>query len=231
MVDSPERDTDEIIENVEVPLYHGLNIHQRLNGARGDTETIEKTPRGTGGMKYDFIAHDDVTAHVKPILQNWGINPWHTIIDHKQDGNRTEILLESTFYCIDKPDDALVMRTLGYGVDTQDKGPGKAETYAVKIAFLKALLLNSAEDVEGADIEHDPEVARHSQIAEAENVATKAQIAWANTYKRALNKADSIEVLDDIIKESKGTLKDMPDITRTYLKEVADGIRKEMLEG
>lgn len=237
MADSPERDTDEIIENVEVPIYHGLNIHQRLNAARGDLMSIEKSAvheikkDGKKVGQFNYITHDDVTAAVKPVFLKWGISPWHDIIDHRQNGNRTELLVETTLTCVDQPDDFCTMRTLGYGVDNQDKGPGKAETYAVKTAFLKAMLLNSAEDIEGVAIEHDPEIPRQSQVTAAEGKATAAQISWANTYKQALDSADSIDVLDDVIKKSRVTLSEMPEATKDYFKGIANDIRKEMLEG
>jgi hypothetical protein len=126
--DSKNADTVGILEP---PRYEGLNIHQRLNRARAETKKIEKTKK-KDGMKYDFIGHDDVTAHVKPIFLRWGISPWHTVIEHRQDSNRIELTVQSTFFCEDEPTDQITMETVGYGIDNQDKGPGKALTYAVR---------------------------------------------------------------------------------------------------
>ena len=54
------------------------------------------------------------------------------------------------FVNIDNPDDAFEIPSLGYGVGNDDKGPGKAVSYAVKYALLKALGLETGDD---ADLE------------------------------------------------------------------------------
>lgn len=226
MADSIERDTDEVTQ----PIYEGLNIHQRINGARGDVSKIEKTPKGTGGMKYDFIAHDDVTAHVKPIFLKWGICPWHTVVEQNQSGNRTELTVETDFINIDNPDDKITMRTVGYGADNQDKGPGKALTYAVKGAFLKAMLLNSADDIENSNVEHDPDTPRQSQVTNAEGKATAAQIGFAQSLKHAVDAVQSIEALDDLRKENRVALKDLPESTQAYFKAEFEDAKRQMLE-
>ena len=50
------------------------------------------------------------------------------------------------FVNIDEPQDFFDVQSFGYGVDGQDKGPGKAMSYAVKYALLKALGLETGED-------------------------------------------------------------------------------------
>jgi hypothetical protein len=49
------------------------------------------------------------------------------------------------------------VQTAGYGIDPQDKGPGKAISYSVKYALLKALGLESGDDPDNDQAtEHEP---------------------------------------------------------------------------
>jgi hypothetical protein len=56
------------------------------------------------------------------------------------------IEVEYTFVNIEKPDEVVKIITYGDGVDTQDKAPGKAMTYADKYALLKAYKIVTGED-------------------------------------------------------------------------------------
>ncbi len=60
------------------------------------------------------------------------------------------------FINVDSPKEIIAVRTYGYGVDGQDKGPGKAMSYAIKYAYLKAFCLETGDDPELEAIEHDP---------------------------------------------------------------------------
>ena len=46
----------------------------------------------------------------------------------------------------DNPVDQFCVKTVGYGVDPADKGPGKAISYAFKLACLKTFCLETGED-------------------------------------------------------------------------------------
>jgi hypothetical protein len=66
------------------------------------------------------------------------------------------------FENIDNRDDYIDVATFGYGVDGQDKGPGKAMSYGVKYALLKVLGLETGDDPEndqGEDANFNPNAA------------------------------------------------------------------------
>ncbi len=240
MVDSTERDTDTGPEQGSdvntAHIYEGMNIHQRINAARTELGGIERSAVHTifkDGKKvgqFDYITHDDVTAHIKPVVLRWGINPWPTVSERSQNGNRTELIVDTTFFNIDDPSDNLIVRTLGFGADGQDKGPGKALTYAVKAAYLKVFLLNSADDIEKDSIDHDPEVARQSQVTEAVDKATSAQIGFMNSLKLAIDKADSIDAVELIEAETKIERKTLPETTQVYFKDLFAETKRKMVE-
>ncbi|MDP9196116.1 MAG: ERF family protein [Pseudomonadota bacterium] len=121
-----------------------LNIHQRLHAAMQKVDYIQKEKRS--GMQYSIVTHDAVTAKVRPVLLECGIVYHPVEMKRSQDGNRTEVDLVVRFSNIDNPSDHIDVPACGYGIDSQDKGPGKAISYAVKYALLKALGLETGDD-------------------------------------------------------------------------------------
>lgn len=135
-----------------------MNILQRLNAVMAKVDYVQKEKKA--GMRYSIVSHDAVTAKVRPLLQEQGIVYWPVKRERTQDGNRTHIDLTVRFANMDDPSDFIDVETSGYGIDDQDKGPGKALSYAVKYALLKALGLETGDDPdEDQDAKHKPAAA------------------------------------------------------------------------
>ncbi len=130
-----------------------LNVHQRLAAAMAEVTYIQKEAKK--GMKYTIVSHDAVTAKVRPVLLKHGIVYYPVGMDHENNGNRAEVQLSVRFVNIDDASDHFDVCSLGYGIDPQDKGPGKAISYAVKYALLKAMGLETGDDADQDDIDHE----------------------------------------------------------------------------
>lgn len=154
------------------------NIHQRLAAAMGAVSYIQKEKKQ--GMQYRIVSHDAVTAKVRPALLAEGIVYYPVRCEHTHNGNRAECSMTVRFVNIDAPDDFFDVPTFGYGIDTQDKGPGKAMSYAVKYALLKALGLETGDDPDNESVEHsrdDPAVPPFNAAAAAERVKDRIRAA------------------------------------------------------
>lgn len=151
------------------------NIHQRLHAVMQEVAYVQKDRKiGT----YMVVTHDAVTAAVRPALVKHGVIYYPQNMVHAQDGNRTEVHLDLVFANVNDPADKIAVPTFGYGIDPQDKGPGKAVSYAVKMALLKTLGLETGEDADdGSEEEHKP--------------APKTAVTPAPTAERQLNKAQA----------------------------------------
>ena len=129
-----------------------LNIYQRMLLVMGDITGVEKKGKATQGAPFEFVRHDDVMAAVRPALVAHGVMPLVS-----PDRKRTERLETKTannkpqelwliwcdlhFVNVDNPEDRITIQVPGEGLDTGDKGIGKALSYAVKNALLKTFLL------------------------------------------------------------------------------------------
>jgi hypothetical protein len=120
------------------------NIAQRLNAVMAEVDYVQKEKKA--GMNYSIVSHDKVTALVRPVLQRHGVVYYPRGLQVAQNGNRTEAVFAVRFENIDDRSDYIDVETIGYGVDAQDKGPGKAISYGVKYALLKALGMETGDD-------------------------------------------------------------------------------------
>ena len=134
-----------------------MNIHQRLAKAMERVTYIQKDKKS--GMNYSIVSHDVVTAKVRPALLESGIVYYPVDVKHTQNGNRTEVAMTVRFVNAEKPEDFFDVQSFGYGIDSQDKGPGKAMSYAVKYALLKTLGLET-----GDDPDHDQQTEHESGL-------------------------------------------------------------------
>lgn len=136
-----------------------LNLHQRLLLVMADVQYIQKDRTiGNKDSGYKVVTHDAVTAKVRPALLKNRVLDYPQNLVCTQNGNRTEMTMDIKFVNADEPTDFILVPTVGYGIDSQDKGPGKAMSYAVKMALLKALNLETGEDADdNTNIDHQPE--------------------------------------------------------------------------
>lgn len=132
-----------------------LNIHQRLHEVMKQVSYVQKENKKVNGQ-YSYVSHDAVTALVRGALVDNGIVAVPTVKKHSQDGNRTTVELQVDFVNIDNPDETVSTVSYGQGVDNQDKGIGKAYSYAYKYAMLKMFALETGEDPERDNIDHKP---------------------------------------------------------------------------
>jgi hypothetical protein len=130
-----------------------LNLHQRMAAVMREVTYIQKETKQ--GMQYKIVSHDKVTAKCRPALLANGVIYYPIRCDTAQNGNRTECNMTVRFANIDDPQDFIDVESCGHGIDTQDKGPGKAQSYAVKYALLKALGLETGDDADHDSIEHN----------------------------------------------------------------------------
>ncbi len=152
------------------------NVYQRLAWVAKRVAYIAKDREMQSDyMSYRYVSHDKVVAMLrKPILEA-GLMLVTDVTDHKVkevEGVRgrkaywTEVTVQFTFVNVDDPSDFVIYRTVGQGMDMNDKGSGKAISYAVKYGFLKGFLLETGEDTdrESIDINAEPEAAREPEV-------------------------------------------------------------------
>lgn len=139
-----------------------LNLYQRINEVRKAIDYIKKDKSVSTGSSgsYKAVTHDQVTALVRdhmvkhgivsfPVLVESLMNPPLMNVDGTQAKQmRYEATYDFHFVNTDKPEDRLVIRIQAHAMDSADKAPGKALSYAKKYAVLKLFEIETGEDDE-----------------------------------------------------------------------------------
>lgn len=191
-----------------------MNILQRLHKAMNDVDYVQKEKKP--GMRYNIVSHDAVTAKVRPVLVKHGVVYYPVRVARTQDGNRTQVDATIRFCNIDDTNDFIDVESAGYGVDDQDKGPGKAISYAVKYALLKALGLETGDEPEYEDQEHKPANTQPAKPAQNANGADEkalrqSQERQAEDLKTKIKAATTMDALGKLWVGSKLLINSLPD--------------------
>jgi hypothetical protein len=220
------------------------NVHQRLAAAMAEVDYIQKEKKQ--GMNYTIVSHDAVTAKVRPVLLKNGIVYYPVRCEHIHNGNRAECAMTVRFVNIDAPTDFFDVPSFGYGIDTQDKGPGKAMSYAVKYALLKALGLETGDDPDTEDAPfvskdvHQPAPKQTSaaemkrgleaitqDLLDCRSSADAQSVwkSWKDTMKAQNWTADYIDIARDRIQERGKQLKAAEDTFPGDMTPITDAVR------
>lgn len=132
------------------------NIFQKINEVMKNIEYLTKDDKVEfGTTKYKAISEEKVTTAVRDQLVKNGI----VIIPIEQESENKELIrtdksvnmltsvhVKYRIQNIDDVKDFIEVESNGTGVDTQDKGVGKAMTYAYKYMLLRTFAIPTGED-------------------------------------------------------------------------------------
>lgn len=149
-------------EAVESNVAAARNIFQRINAVREKNDFIKKTKEITGAGTYKVVTHDEVTRELRDDLIKEGIVIVPSVESDprvQQDTGmvmgsksipmiRFEAVYAVAFVNVDDPSDRVVMRVAAHAIDSGDKAPGKAASYATKTAMLKMFSIVTGENEE-----------------------------------------------------------------------------------
>lgn len=147
-----ETELKEIPFTAEPRINKPKNIHQRMLAIMKDVHYLQKEDKAAKGLPYKFISHDKVTGSLHNPMIEHGVMSTTDVLECTQAGNRTLIKAKVSFINVNDPKDRIEVNSYGYGVDPQDKGIGKAVSYATKYAYLKNFMLKTGDDPEKDNI-------------------------------------------------------------------------------
>lgn len=144
-----------------------MNIYEKLLNITNEIKNVNKNLEvGVGKNSYKAVGEADVLSAVKELEAKYKIYSYpckrevidRAILETEKEyngqitrGNQVFMRIETTyrFVNVDNPQETIDIITYGDGVDTQDKAPGKAMTYADKYALLKAYKIITGDDLDG----------------------------------------------------------------------------------
>ena len=137
-----------------------MNIFEKLSNITNDISTVNKNLTvGEGKNKYKAVGEADILKAVKELefkyrVYSYPVNrevlesSMYTTTNNYGEKNNIFSRIKTTyrFVNIDKPEDYIETITFAEGIDSQDKGSGKAMTYADKYALMKSYKIITGDD-------------------------------------------------------------------------------------
>ena len=142
-----------------------MNIFEKMAAITAELQTVAQnlTVQQTKTSSYKAVSERDILDAVKPLEAKYGVYSYpvsRTILESNMLESESEyngkVTRKTTFMTrietvyrfvnIEKIDEYIETTTFAEGIDTQDKGSGKAMTYADKYALMKAYKISTGED-------------------------------------------------------------------------------------
>ena len=142
-----------------------MNIYQKMLAITSELQTVAKnlTVQQTKTSSYKAVSERDILDAVKPLEVKHGVYSYpisREVLESnlleseseyqgktsKKTTFMTRIKTVYRFVNIDDPADYVETTTFAEGIDSQDKGSGKAMTYADKYALMKAYKISTGDD-------------------------------------------------------------------------------------
>lgn len=194
-----------------------MSIYKKIHAIMCESEGIEKNLTvGDGKNSYKAVGEASVLNAIKPLLKKHGvvIFPIEVKIDESfqeyegRYGTSQRFLsnLHAKYKIVDiETGESEMLETVGYGTDSQDKGSGKAMTYAYKALIQKTFCLFSGEDT---DNEHSDDITKKNSveykaptIAETLAYATKLGVTeqqLIDQYNKNMGAKEQVEKFEQI---------------------------------
>lgn len=163
-----------------------LNIYERMSLITNEISTVAKNLKVQVNKtaSYNAVSERDILDAVKPIEFKYRVYSYpyeRTIIENdtltKESEYNGQITKTNSLYMrvetiyrfinIDKKDEFIDIKAYGDGIDTGDKAPGKATTYADKYALMKAYKISTGDD---PDKEPSPETGYKKKTKKEEDL-------------------------------------------------------------
>ncbi len=137
-----------------------MNIFEKMSNITNEMSSVNKNLTvGQGKSAYKAVGEADILKAVKELefkykVYSYPVNreviesTMYTTTNEYGEKNNIFSRIKTTyrFVNIDKPEEYIETITFAEGIDTQDKGSGKAMTYADKYALMKSYKIITGED-------------------------------------------------------------------------------------
>ena len=124
-----------------------MNIYEKILAIMGEVQKLQKDDHVKfGTTSYKALSEEKVTTIMRQelIKHKLVVYPINQLTNRV--GNITHVDVVYRMVNVEDPDDYIEIASAGDGADSQDKGSGKAMTYAFKYMWLRTFALPTGED-------------------------------------------------------------------------------------
>ena len=149
-----------------------MNIYQKMLEVMKGVSYLSKDDKVEfKNTKYKAISDEKVTSTVREKLIEQGLVIFPVAQAHRREGTLSIVDVTYRIVNTENPDEHIDVVSSGSGADTQDKGVGKAMTYAYKYMMLRTFAIPTGEDPDKiSSAQLDAEKAEKEAAEEAKKV-------------------------------------------------------------
>lgn len=159
-----------------------LGIYKKMAAVTAELGRVKKNIKL---QSYKAVSEGDVLAAVKPLEEKYGVYSYPEQRDTVQVlcDDKFIIRIKTTYRFVDIEDGSSVtIESYGDGVDSLDKAPGKAMTYADKYALMKAYKIETGDDPDYVESPKSPKCDAFEK--EWNNLSSERQTQLLNWISR-----------------------------------------------
>lgn len=124
-----------------------MNLHEKIMAIMKDVQYLAKDDSVEfGKTKYKALSEEKVTSIMRRELERHGVVVYPIEQHWERIGQISHVDVKYKMVNVDDPSDFIEVVSCGDGADTQDKGAGKAMTYAYKYMWLRTFGIPTGED-------------------------------------------------------------------------------------
>lgn len=124
-----------------------MNIYEKIAAVMQDVQYLAKDDNVSFGQtNYKALSEEKVTVIMRSAMMKHRLVVFPVEQSATRTGNITHVDVKYRIVNIDDPADYIEVVSCGDGADTQDKGSGKAMTYAFKYMWLRTFAIPTGED-------------------------------------------------------------------------------------
>lgn len=142
-----------------------MNLYEKMAAITAELQTVAKNldVKVNNSSSYKAVSERDILDAVKPLEEKYGIYSYpcdreilESAVLESEATYNGKTTSKSTFFTrmkttymfvnTENPEERITTITFSEGIDTQDKGSGKAMTYADKYALMKSYKISTGDD-------------------------------------------------------------------------------------
>lgn len=154
-----------------------LNLYQRIAKITAEIGTIKKEGTNTY-HNYKYVTEAQLMEKLAELCIKHGVTIIPSVENVAQEENITHVSMSFRVFCTDDPQQEFISSFVGYGQDSQDKGPYKAMTGAYKYFLMKTFMVSSDDDPE-----RDERPAQRPTQVKSNGTAGQRRVPNSLTYR------------------------------------------------
>lgn len=124
-----------------------MNIYEKIAAIMQDVQYLAKDDHVKFGQtSYKALSEEKVTSIMRAELMKYKLVVFPIEQNASRSGNISHVDVKYRMVNVENPEEYIEIASAGDGADTQDKGSGKAMTYAFKYMWLRTFALPTGED-------------------------------------------------------------------------------------